>query len=398
MKRYIFRLFIFLQILFAFSWFLGERFFPLREDFLGKGLGEVVNQPLLWSRANFDGFHYTKIARDGYQYLQQAFFPFYPQLIKFFQPLFGSFIVSGIFLSSVFFFLSLWFFKEILKEEGEKEEVIKKSLLFLVLFPTSFYFISVYTESLFLFLTLFSLYLAKKKKWLLAGLVAGFASYTRLVGIFLFPALVHEYYLSESRRKMKERIGAARVNLIKRLNFHYFANFLKNRIGHLKNFIFLSFSSWGLLTYIAYLKRTVGDGFYFAKVQPGFGAGRTVDKVIMIYQVFWRYLKMILTVNVKNPIYFTLWLEFSISALFLVLLALAWWKFKIRSSWLTFSTLAFFLPTLTGTFSSMPRYVLICFPCFLVLAKIRLPKTAFLLSGLLLLICSALFIRGYWIG
>ncbi len=398
MIKYIFKLFLFLQIIFIFSWFSGKSFLPLKEAFLGRGLGELTDQPLIWSRANFDGFYYAKIARDGYQYLQQAFFPFYPRLIELLQPIFQSFIVSGIFISSLFFIFCLWLLAKILKEEGEKEETIKKTLLFLVLFPTSFYFISVYTESLFFFLVLLVFWLAKKKKWFWVGLVAGLASYTRLVGIFLFPALVYEYYEGESKRRMKERVAVAKKTLAARLNFKYLTYFFKSRRRHIKNLFFISLSSWGLLGYMSYLQKTMQDYFYFIKVQSGFGAQRDVSRIIMIYQVFWRYLKMILTVNFRDPIYFTIWLELLVSSLFLILLVLAWWKFKLRQSWLVFSVLAYILPTLTGTFSSMPRYALVCFPCFLVLAKLKLPKWVYPVSGGLLLLCSALFVRGYWIG
>jgi len=378
----------------------------MKEAFLGRGLGESVVQPLIWSRANFDGFYYAKIARDGYQHLQQAFFPFYPKLIKFFQPLFGNFIIAGIFLSSACFLLALWLLARLLRKEGEEEATIRRTLLFLTLFPTSFYFVSVYTESLFLFLVLLTFWWAREKRWWLAGFTAGLASYTRLVGIFLFPALLYEYYQTESRRRMSERLSAVKKALVYRLSFNYLVYLFKSRWHHLKNLFFLSFSWWGLLSYMIYLKKTTGDWFYFARVQPDFGAQRSVDRLILLYQVFWRYLKMIFSVDPRSYIYFNVWFEFLIALLFLAILIWAWLmifhqekeKISWRPSWLIFASFAYLLPTLTGTFSSMPRYVLVCFPCFLVLAKLKLPKLSYFLSGAFLLICAALFVRGYWIA
>jgi len=380
------------------GWILGQKFLPFRtETFLGKGLGEFTNRPLVWSRANFDGFYYAKIARDGYQYLQQAFFPFYPKVIKFFQPFFKSFVLSGIFISNICLVCFLWLFAGLLREEGEDKKTIKQTLLFLVLFPTSFYLGCVYNESLFMLLALFSFLLAKRKKWFIAALVAGFASYTRVIGIFLLPALVYEYYESESKRTMKLRVVAAKRQII-RFNPKYLIYFFKSRAKHIKNLFFILFSGWGILRYALYLKETKGDYFYFIKVQPDFGAQRSVAKITMLYQVFWRYAKMILTVNQKDPIYFTIWLEILTAILFLALLILGWLKFKVHRPWLLFAALSFLLPTLTGTFSSLPRYVLVCFPCFLVLAKMKLPKFIYLLSGVLLLICTMMFLRGYWIS
>lgn len=399
MAKYILKLFFLLQLVVIFCWYLGSFLLPnMRETFCGEDLKDFETQPLIWSRANFDGAHYVSIARSGYGYLQQAFFPFYPNLIRFFQPLMKSFVFSGIFISSAFFLAMLFLLVKIFKNSGEGEADIKKTLLLMVIFPTSFYFVSVYTESLFLFLILLSFYLAEKRRWLPAALVAGLAANTRLVGIFLLPALLYEYYEHESKRGMKARITAAGKVLAHRLKFGYFVYLFKSRWRHIKNVFLILFSSWGLLTYMFYLKENFGDYFYFIKVQPDFGAQRSVSKIILLYQVFWRYLKMIFTVDVGNIIYFNIWLEVLMTLFFLVLLILGWIKFKIRRSWLIFSTLAFLLPSLTGTFSSMPRYVLIFFPCFLILAKLKPTKVFYFLSFILLLICASMFLRGYWLA
>jgi hypothetical protein len=391
---------------------LGSKLISIKSEvFLGSNLGEFENAPLVWSRANFDGFHYTKIARDGYQYLQQAFFPFYPQLISFFQKIFDSFLISSLLISNLSFILLLVGFWKLLELEGIKRGAIKKSLFFLVIFPTSFYFVSAYTESLFLLLVLWSFYFAQKGKFFWAGLLAGFASYTRPIGIFLLPALLVEYYQQESRRKMRERLAALKERIMNPRRNH-FAYLLQSRIPHFKNLFFISLSSWGLLKYMYYLKKTQGDWFYFAKVQPDFGAQRSVDKLILLYQVFWRYLKMVFTVYPRQWLYFNVWFELLVSVLFLGLLLWGWYKrkeYKIRPSWLTFATAAYFLPTFTGTFSSMPRYVLVCFPAFLVLARIfadlkkrhgfsRIEWLYLGVSLLLLIVSSAFFFRGYWVA
>lgn len=411
MVRYILKLFFLLQLILLFSFALGNRLIKEREMFLGKGLGELREAPLLWSRANFDGFHYAKIARDGYQYLQQAFFPFYPATIRFFQKVFGSFIVAGLFVSNISFLLFLLTFWRLLKEEEIGEEVIKKTLLFLVLFPTSFYFVSLYTESLFLFLAVLSFYFARRRNFLAAGLVAGLASYTRLIGVLLFPALLVEYYQQESRRRMKERLKALKERIV-HLRRNHFVYLLSSRLPHFKNLLFISLSFWGLVKYMVFLKRTQGDWFYFVRVQPGFGAQRTVDKIILLYQVFWRYLKMVFTVYPKQWLYFNVWFEFLIAVIFLGILLWAWFKRKsygVRDSWLVFASGAYLLPTLTGTFSSLPRYVLACFPCFLVLPQIfadlkkkggfsRMEWVWLGISGVLLVITSMFFFRGYWVA
>lgn len=390
--KYCLKLLLLLELVLIIAWFLGEKFLSIRtETFLGKGLGEPRQNSLVWSRANFDGFYYTKIARDGYQYLQQAFFPLYSKLIKFFHPVFKSYIVSGLFISHSCFILAIWLLFKLLRL-NEAGKTVKKTLLMILLFPTSFYFLSVYTESLFLLLIILSFWFAKKKKWLLAGIAAGFASYTRLVGVFLWPALIVEYF--ETNQDLIKRVKIKAGETIK----------------NLVSLIFLP--PMGLIFYMNYLYRTIGDPLYFIKVQPGFGAQRSVSRIIMIYQVFWRYLKMIWTVDKSDPIYFTVWLEFSIALLFLGLLIWGWLKrkeLKLNYSYLVFATMAYVLPTLTGTFSSLPRYVLVCFPCFLIIGRIfadlekkkglsRIRIVYLTISLILLIICSGMFFRGYWIG
>jgi len=400
MVKLIFKLFFLLQVVLIVSWFIGRSFLPIRTSaFLGKGLGgQVSNQPLLWSRANFDGFYYAKIARDGYQHLQQAFFPLYPRLISYLEKVAGGYVLSGVIISSISFVVFMVLFSKLLDIVGEKKSVIKNTLIYYALFPTSFYFLSVYSESIFLVWVMLSFYLARKEKWLLAGLVAGLASYTRVVGLFVVPALIYEYYEIEAKRTMKDRFAAAKQVFRKRLSWQYFKYALKSRFRHIKNLFFISLGSWGMAKYGLYLKRTVGDFFYFVHAQPDFHTGRQVNRVVLIYQVLWRYLKMIFTVDITSYTYLVVWFELLISLLFVFLLIYTWLKTKVPRSWLIFSAFAFLLPTTTGTFTSMPRYVLACFPCFLSLAKLKLPRYVQYLSLVIQFAAAVFFVRGYWVA
>lgn len=157
----------------------------------------------------------------------------------------------------------------------------------------------------------------------------------------------------------------------------------------------------GLIAYMWYLQNTVGDPFYFAHVQPLFGAQRTAERVILLYQVFWRYLKMLITVEKLTTTYFVVLLEIFTSVLFLFLTI-----FTYLRKWFTyfiFMVLAFITPTLTGTLSSMPRYVLVLFPGFVLLSiwaekYPRLRKIYPAVCLPLLVICLWLFVRGYFVA
>jgi len=332
-----------------------------------RGIPDFLSQ-----RANFDGIHYLSISQKGYGYLQQAFFPFYPSVIKFIAPLFGGkLLFAGLFISNFCFLVALFIFYKLVRLDFG-EQAARRSLIFLLVFPTSFFFGTVYTESLFLMLVLGSFYAARKNKWFLSAILGSFASYTRIVGILLLPALIYE-----------------RWNLSANLN-------LKARV---KNFLPLIILPLGLLKYMFFLWNNFKDPFMFFHVQPLFGAERSGNKIILLYQVFWRYLKMILTTKI-DPLYFAVWLEFLIAIGAIILLFFCYKK-KIQFSYLFFASLAYLLPTLTGTFSSLPRYFLALFPCFIILGTIRnkvVYKLILIGFSLLFIISCSFFLNGIWIS
>jgi len=414
MAKYVAKLFLILQIIYVLAWFAGERLLSLHPSFLGKWFSYgPFPSALVWSRANFDGFYYLKIARDGYQYLQQAFFPGYPHLIHFGHHFWHSYFGVAIFISNLSLLLVLWLWQKLLASTGHKGPIIRKSMLLLMIFPTSFYLISAYSESLFLFFVLAAFYLLEKRLYLLAGVLAAAASYTRPVGIFLLPALWVGYYQQVSRRKMKIRLKSAEIK-IRQNGWRYFWQIFNKRFAAVRSLLFLSIGAAGFLKYTFFLKSTQNDWLYFIHVQPGFGAQRSINKVILIYQVIWRYLKMIVTVDVRQWLYFNVWFELTISLIFFGLLLWGWYRrreYKLRDSWLTFASFAYIVPTLTGTFSSMPRYVLVCFPTFIVLAellsewkkrpwgrRIHIEKLYLIFSVALLFLAAMLFEHGYWIS
>ncbi|MCX6816743.1 MAG: mannosyltransferase family protein [Candidatus Beckwithbacteria bacterium] len=324
----------------------------------------------LWLWGNFDGVHYLSIAQEGYLYgLTQVFFPLYPNLIKFLSLLTHNHLLSGLIISHLSLIGFIYYFIK-LGRLDYSVKTLRWSLLLLLLFPASFFFFSVYTESLFLFLVALCLYSARTRRFIPAAIIAGLASATRLVGIFLLPLILWEYY---------------QVNK-------------KNHLLALFKISFLSAS--GLLLYLAYLQHRFHNFLIFVTAQPGFGSGRQVDTFVMIYQVIFRYLKMFFGVSPQNEIYPVLVFEFLISLIFLVLIISALLK-KFRTSYLLFLIPAYLLPTLTGSFASMPRYVLTAFPLFYFVAatKSKLVKILWLIASVLLLSWAFIrFSRGYWIS
>ena len=144
--------------------FFAVRLLPLQENYLGGGMSLYKGAPWFWSWGNFDGEHYLSIARDGYTNLRYFFFPVYPLLIKIFtlgSRTLHSFFSSGLFVSHTAFLLGVIGFWKLLALDLNRKN-IKKVLIFLLLFPTSYYFGRIYTEGIFFALTICSFYFARQ--------------------------------------------------------------------------------------------------------------------------------------------------------------------------------------------------------------------------------------------
>ena len=341
-------------------------------NFLGGGMEKYLSNPFLFAWANFDGEHYLSISQIGYRGLEQAFFPIYPLLMNVLSKPFGGSIetsvLMGFLVSNIAFVLAIHFLYKLIKLDFPKEIAILTILLMLV-FPTSFYFGAVYSESLFLLLSILSFYFARKDRWLIASLFGMFASATRIFGMLLLGALFFEAW----QRKIS-----------------------------LRKYFWIIFIPVGLVSYMFYQWITVSDPLAFYHLQKIVGPQHE-SGITLLPQVYLRYIKMIFSVDITNPIFQTVVLEFFIGVLFFLLPIYGYFR-KVRLSYLFFALTGFLLPTIQGSLSSVPRYVIVFFPSFLCLALLikRLPLPLkviiMLLSSVWLIVETSLFLRGYWVA
>lgn len=156
-----------------------------------------------WYR--WDTIQYLEIADFGYDFnlINTVWPPLYPFIIKmigfFIKPsIFTAIIGSNIFLISGIFLLFL------LVNELFDEKIAKNTIFYLLIFPTAFFFVAPYSESLFLTLSVSVFLLIRKKKWLWAGVVSALAALCRVQGIILvvpiFVELIIEYYKNRNLR------------------------------------------------------------------------------------------------------------------------------------------------------------------------------------------------------
>ena len=133
----------------------------------------------------YDSEHYINMAKYGYQEpFLYAFFPLYPILIRLLKIFIPSYQIAGALISNICSFLSLILINNLTKEKHNLNNII------CFLFSPILAFTSiVYTESLFMFLTLFGYYLYKKDKYFLSSIIIGLSILTRNSGIILWGAI-----------------------------------------------------------------------------------------------------------------------------------------------------------------------------------------------------------------
>ncbi len=340
----------------------------------------------LWS--HWDGEHYVALAADGYLQppanASPAFFPLYPLLIRGFAALFGGPLSQpalsawGPLVSLLALPFALYFVYRV-AEDGWGERAARVAVLSLALFPTSFFFNAAYTESLFLALSAGSLWaLRVRRDLLLACLLAGLATATRNVGVFLLVPLAYEW-LGNAREYRWRGVYLA----LAPSGLALYAAYLWWRFGDPLLF-YTQQSRWGreatgpLDTLLGALTRGGQGiaGLFSPRLWADPSLGRVADALAA-------------TNNAYNLIFLGLALALLVAGL------------KVLPPDLSaYSLLLILPPTLFGTpqgpLMGLPRYVLVAFPLFIVLGALlrdRRPLTVWLAaSAALSLVLCALFV------
>jgi hypothetical protein len=141
--------------------------------------------------ARWDSAWYLAIAQGGYdhQVARAEFFPLYPLLMRGLGTLLGSNLVAGVLISLASFAVALvLLYRLTALELGQ--DVARASVLVLAFSPIAYVFSAVYTESLFLALSLGSILRARAGAWWQAGALGALASATRAEGLTLVVPLV----------------------------------------------------------------------------------------------------------------------------------------------------------------------------------------------------------------
>jgi hypothetical protein len=343
---------------------------------IGQRPGQHVatsSNPLLAVWGRWDAVHYLDIARRGYYGTDMAFFPLYPAAIHVVGRWIGNQVLAGLLISNVALFFGLLFFYKLVEHQYTRA-VAHRAIFYISIFPTALFFSAVYTESLFFALTVASFYYIREHKWLAAGVLGGLAALTRVEGVLLFVPYAIEACAPAGIGSWKDLLaGRARA--------------LRVVAGAL-------LIPLGLLVYMALLWVMRGDPLYFSHVQAHWNRHLAPPWVSV-----WHSFKVLGTSHVPTTVAGQI-LELGFTALMIGVLVAGFRR--LRPSFAAYMALSIAVPMCTSSLMSMPRFALVLFPMFVILAlwggKAWINNAIVAFSLPLLGLFTVLFADWYWVA
>ena len=309
---------------------------------------------LLTSWNHWDAANFTRIAQYGYQTIYDtAFFPLFPLLVKCIAFLFGNngYLAIGMFLSNLALLGSLFVLYQI-ATDILGEQIGRRTLLYLCIFPTAFFFFAAYNESLFLLLTASSFLAMRRQKWWLAAILGFFAALTRAAGVLLVIPFLYELWIT------RDAITSDNKNTLHKI------------VSTISRVLPLLIIPLGTLIYCLYCWKLFHNPLAFAAVQshwdrhitwPWVGILSSLRELLLI-QPFGSFFEVHLLLDLAATISF-------------VALAILGWR-KLRMSYNIWIVLLLFFMLISPAIAqhdvlvSNQRFVLEMFPAFITLAAL----------------------------
>lgn len=318
----------------------------------------------IWWR--WDSSWYGSIVNHGY-YLRPGlqsnttFFPLYPLLWKAVMTITGfsnylsAMLVSNSLALGGFLLFYRW------GEIKWNKKTAKLALIALAVFPTSFFLISVYSESTLFILVSLTFLLAERGDFKWAALAALLAGVARPVGIFLWPILIW-FWWSKSKGK----------------------NISKSDL-----FTLLVLPPLGLLFFSLYMWQQVGTPWVWLQEQGSYG--RSIESPIKLLYAY--------IINIFKLEKFWVLHFFEMTALLFAVVCLPKLK-KIHPAYAFFVILNLLPSLFSNTLMSLHRFILPIIPLFIVVAhrKRVLYYSYLLICCTLLIFCVNQFINNKWVG
>ncbi|HNP74185.1 MAG TPA: mannosyltransferase family protein [Kouleothrix sp.] len=326
----------------------------------------------IWGR--WDTGWYLDIAAHGYalngapQTTQSniAFFPLYPFLVRCLAYLIparlrtpGATLLAGALLSNLLLLAALALLYALVVALFADTAVARRAVFYLLIFPTSFFFSCMYTESIFLFLSVAAFYAAQRRLFWLAAVLGALLALARPPGVLIAVPLAWLYFESLGWRVRKVGWGLAALALIPA----------------------------SLLGFLASLYPLTGNFFAPIQVQGAWGRGFAMPWQTLLHPV--------------GVVAFITPLDWLATVGFLLLALIALRRLPSLAYGL-FALLLMLPPLLSGTLVSSARFCAVLFPLFIVMALLARRRALDQLLTVAFLVLQALLMAAwsqlYWIG
>lgn len=333
--------------------------------------------------ARYDSGWYLAILEKGYgpppapgQKSPHAFFPLYPLLARALSSLLGvDGFAAGQILSILCFLASgILFAVEGRRRLGERRS--RDALLFLLLYPTAFYLVAMYSESLFLLLALAAFDRARRNRPAAAALFAALAGTSRMTALALAVPLAIEAFSAardDSRRPLSDGNALRRALLVGAAPVA------------------------GVLLWVLGAGWAAGEPGLFFRVQEAWHRG--ISPILGA----WHFVKLPLAriahgQALDHP---ALFLDYAHFLLFAVIAVHQVRRRRLSDA--AWTAGALLLPIASGISASLSRYVLVVYPAFYAMAEIfqdrpRLRLAWWIGSGVLLLAAETAFVHWRWVA
>ena len=313
---------------------------------------------------------YLDLAENGYvtegeNRINLVFYPLYPLLVRGLSYLTGSLPVAGIVVSQVCYAVSSVLLYELILMDADARCAWDGALL-MALYPFSTFVMGVFSEGLFLMLTIGALYALRRDRMPAAGIIGFLAALSRTQGMLLFFPAVYQWI----RRCFLEKDGRS-------------PKFTD---------LFLLLIPLGFFAYLCINHHLYGDWFKFLQYEeapPWYQSTQWVGRNIAQHYS--------MAVEYGGLGYVIYYVQIALFFVILGVLIYGVWK-KESMMYLLYGGVYLGFSYLSGWMISGGRYMLGCVPVFIILAKQRdgLPRRLILaVSALLFFAYSLFFYKAY---
>jgi Mannosyltransferase (PIG-V) len=168
--------------------------------------------------ARWDSTWYLAIAHHGYDHeaARTAFFPLYPMALRGLGVVIGSDLIAGVVVSLISFGVALvLLYRLVALELGS--EIARVTVMLIAFCPMAYYFSAVYSDSLYLALSLGCIWHARMGRWALAGVLGALAAAARSTGVMLIVPVVLLYLYGPRADRAPARLGWASQRWLRRI-------------------------------------------------------------------------------------------------------------------------------------------------------------------------------------